>query len=69
MRVRIQIAAIAVYLIATIQAFAAPCPAAHKPNGDLATAESVAAEFCRSGQASDDQSRDLFRWTVAPGCS
>jgi len=67
MRVRIQIAAIAVYLIATIQAFAAPCPAAHKPNGDLATAESVAAEFCRSGQASDDQSRDLFRWTVAPG--
>src|SRR5476649_2749267 len=47
----------------------AVCAPARKPNSELATAESVASQFCRSGQASDDSSRDLFRWSVAPGDS
>lgn len=45
---------------------AAPCSPAHKPNNDLASAEPVAAEFCRSGQTSGDN-RDLFRWTLSAG--
>ncbi len=46
-------------------ALAAPCQPAHEPNHDLASAEPVQSEFCRSGQTNGD-ARDLFRWTLTP---